>query len=395
MADSVSQPTAANERPSKAVDAATHLDEHKRIPALDGLRGIAILAVFFRHYAGGLERTASSSALHALGMLFNFGWSGVDLFFVLSGFLITGILFDTQVKPGYYQNFYARRVLRIFPPYYLLAAMYLGLTPLLAAHWKWGQLSFLIYLGYPLALIWPGLAEVSPSVHITHLWSLCAEEQFYLIWPWTISKLRTTRAILRVCLALAVGTLLLRIAICVTGWVDITWTHDFLGCRMDALAIGAAIAIAVRGPLKNHLMKWAPIIFPLAAATVIAICLFRRTTDHSDPAIATFGFTLIALAYGALLVLALRQGTCLERLLSTRVLRLFGKYSYAMYLFDFPLTVFLSPKRELFIAATHSYAIGSAAFLLVCLLVNLLLAAASFHFVEAPIMRLKARFKYA
>ena len=375
--------------------AATNLDLHKRIPALDGLRGIAILAVFFRHYAGGLEKTATSTALHILGMLFNFGWSGVDLFFVLSGFLITGILFDTQGKPGYYKNFYARRLLRIFPPYYLLAAIYLALTPLLAAHWKWGQLSFLVYLGYPLALIWPALAEVSPSVHITHLWSLCAEEQFYLIWPWTIAKLRTSRAILRVCLALAIATLLFRIAICVTGWVDITWTHDFLGCRMDALAIGAAIAIAVRGPLENRLMKWAPIIFPLAAVSVIAICLFRRTTDHSDPAIATIGFTLIALAYGALIVLALRHGTWLERLLSTRVLRLFGKYSYAMYLFDFPLTVFLSPRREFFIAASHSYAIGSAVFLLVCLLVNLLVAAASFHFVESPIMRLKTRFNYA
>jgi len=377
------------------VTAATNLDLHKRIPALDGLRGIAILAVFFRHYAGGLEKTATSTALHILGMLFNFGWSGVDLFFVLSGFLITGILFDTQGKPGYYKNFYARRLLRIFPPYYLLAAIYLALTPLLAAHWKWGQLSFLVYLGYPLALIWPALAEVSPSVHITHLWSLCAEEQFYLIWPWTIAKLRTSRAILRVCLALAIATLLFRIAICVTGWVDITWTHDFLGCRMDALAIGAAIAIAVRGPLENRLMKWAPIIFPLAAVSVIAICLFRRTTDHSDPAIATIGFTLIALAYGALIVLALRHGTWLERLLSTRVLRLFGKYSYAMYLFDFPLTVFLSPRREFFIAASHSYAIGSAVFLLVCLLVNLLVAAASFHFVESPIMRLKTRFNYA
>jgi peptidoglycan/LPS O-acetylase OafA/YrhL len=76
-------------------------------------------------------------------------------------------------------------------------------------------------------------------------------------------------------------------------------------------------------------------------------------------------------------------------------LRIFGEYSYAMYLFDFPLTVFLSPKRDYFIAASHSYAIGSGVFLVFCLLVNLLVAAASFHFVESPIMRLKTRFNYA
>ena len=377
------------------MDSAATLDFHKRIPALDGLRGVAILAVFFRHYAGGLEKTATTPALHILGMLFNFGWTGVDLFFVLSGFLITGILYDTEKKPGYYKNFYARRVLRIFPPYYLLAIVYLSLTPLLSAHWKWGQLSFLVYLGYPLALVWPALGEVSPAVHITHLWSLCAEEQFYMIWPWLIAKLRTAQVIFRACLALFIATLLLRVAICITGWVNINWTHDFLGCRMDALAVGAAIAIAVRSPLKGRLIKWAPAVFFPAAASVIVICALRRTVDHSDPAIATIGFTLIALAYGGLLTLALRQNSWLDRLLSTTVLRLFGKYSYAMYLFDFPLTVFLSPKRESFIAATHSYALGSGIFLLFCLLLNLVLAAASFHLVESPIMRLKKRFNYA
>jgi peptidoglycan/LPS O-acetylase OafA/YrhL len=377
------------------VDSAGNPDFHRRIPALDGLRGIAILAVFFRHYAGGLEKTAASTGLHILGMAFNFGWSGVDLFFVLSGFLITGILYDTKNRPGYYKNFYVRRVLRIFPPYYLLAAIYLVLTPVVAAHWKWGQLSFLVYLGYPLALIWPALAEVSPFVHLTHLWSLCAEEQFYMIWPWTIARLRTSAAIFRACLALGAAALLLRVVICTTHGVDMSWTHDFLGSRMDAFAVGAAITVAVRGPLRERVMKWAPAVFLPSATCVLAICLVRRTVDHSDPVIATIGLSLIALACGALLTMALRQGTWVERLLSLGVLRTFGKYSYAMYLFDFPLTVFLSPKREYFIAALHSYAIGSGAFLVFCLLVNLMVAAASFHLVESPMMRLKTRFHYA
>jgi len=127
---------------------------------------------------------------------------------------------------------------------------------------------------------------------------------------------------------------------------------------------------------------------------VVGICLIRRTVDHGDPVIATVGFSLIALGFGALLLLALQKGSWLEWLLSARVLRIFGKYSYGMYLYDFPLTLLLSPRREFFIAHTHSYSIGSAIFLAFCLVVNLLIAASSFHLIESPIMRLKLRFKY-
>jgi peptidoglycan/LPS O-acetylase OafA/YrhL len=377
------------------LDLKPQFDLHQRVPALDGLRGVAILAVFLRHYAGGLEKTANTNAMHLLGMLFNFGWTGVDLFFVLSGFLITGILFDTQGHSDYYKNFYGRRVLRIFPPYYLFAAVYLALTPLIAAHWKLGQLTFLVFIGFPLALISPALGEVSPSVHITHLWSICAEEQFYMIWPWTIRKLRTATNIFRACAVIMVATLLLRVFICSTRWLDIGWTHDFLGCRMDTLAVGAAIAIAMRGPLQRTLLKWAPIVLFPAAACVAVMCLVRHTVDHSDPVIATIGFSLIALMYGSLLLVGLRPHGWVARLFSTRLLRMFGRYSYAMYLFDFPLTVFLSPKRGYFVSATHSFALGSAVFLAFCLVVNLLAAAASYHFVEAPVLRLRRYFKYA
>src|SRR5271156_2419720 len=373
------------------------VDFRKRLPVLDGLRGIAILTVFFYQYAGGFHKTASSGVLHALGMLFGFGWSGVDLFFVLSGFLITGILYDTRADAGYYKNFYARRVLRIFPIYYLFIAVNLLLTPVLGAHWKLGQLSFLFYMGFPFALVWPelGQAHISPLVRINHLWSVNAEEQFYMIWPWMITKLRSSRAILRACIVAGTLAVLLRIVICVSGRLSIAWTHDFLLCRMDALALGAAIAILVRGPLQERTLRWAPLVFVLTASVVVGICVIRRTVDHSDPVIATGGFSLIALAYGALLLSALRKGTWLEWLLSTRILRIFGKYSYGMYLYDFPLTVILSPQREFFIARAHSYAIGSAVFLAFCLIVNLLIAAASFHLIESPIMRLKSRFKYA
>jgi peptidoglycan/LPS O-acetylase OafA/YrhL len=369
------------------------INSKKHLPALDGLRGLAILLVFFYHYAGGLQHTAHATSMHVFGAIFGFGWSGVDLFFVLSGFLITGILFDTQDDPAYYKKFYVRRSLRIFPIYYIFLAVY-GLFAFLRldGHFHLGHLAFLFYLGYPATLLWPALESVSPSVHFTHLWSLCAEEQFYLIWPWVVSKLKTPFLIVGACLAAISVAPALR-----TFFVlhDLhAWEYAFLPSRMDALAVGALIAILMRGPGKSLTEKWATPMFLASSLFVAAICIVRRTVYHADGLISTAGFTFIAIAYGALLILAIRPGSLLERVFSMPLLRLFGKYSYGIYLFHFPLSEFLSPKREIFISLTHSFAIGSITFILACLIINLTIAAISFKFIESPIIGLKKRFEY-
>jgi peptidoglycan/LPS O-acetylase OafA/YrhL len=283
----------------------------KRLPALDGVRGLAILAVFFYHYAGGLSRNQGSLGLHILGSIFGFGWSGVDLFFVLSGFLITGILYDTQNDVGYYRLFYARRILRIFPIYYLLLLIFLVLTPFFNLHWQWPHLWFIVYLGYPAALIWPTLITVSPHLLFSHLWSLSVEEQFYMLWPFAI----------------------------------------------------------------------------------IVICTVRRTVAHSDPVILTVGLTVLGLGSSAFVILAAKGGG-IASLLACRGLRIFGKYSYGLYLYHFPLSVILSPGRERLVAASHSMIFGSCVFIVASLGINLLVAAASFHIIESPLLNLKKKFDY-
>jgi peptidoglycan/LPS O-acetylase OafA/YrhL len=369
-------------------------DFSKRVAALDGLRGVAILAVFFYHYARGAGTHTNSAVIKAFSTLFGFGWTGVDLFFVLSGFLITGILYDTLDDPGYYKKFYARRVLRIFPIYYLVVLIFLLLTPFVEFHWKSAHLLFLVYLGYPAALIWPILVQTSAYLAITHLWSLSLEEQFYMIWPWIIAKLRSSGNILRACFLVTGAAVLLRTLIYATGWLSQTWAYTFLPCRADALAIGAAIGILVRGTSRGRLQVCAPWVFWTAASTILTLCIVRRTVEHDDAFIATLGFSIIAIMYGALLVACLKANSWPAWLFSLSFLRMFGRYSYGLYLYHFPLTVVLGPLKEVFVTRVHSYVIGASLHLAFNLAINLLIAAASFHFFESPIMRLKDRFNY-
>ena len=172
------------------------------------------------------------------------GWAGVDLFFVLSGFLITGILLDTKGAPRFFRTFYARRFLRIFPLYYgFLAIAFwvaplldpsLGVVPLSAQGWYWAYLS---NVQLALAGAW------QKPVWIGHFWSLAIEEQFYLVWPFLVYA-TSAKNLVRVCIALIVAALLTRVALVATGHGFATYV--LTPCRTDALATGALIAALMR-----------------------------------------------------------------------------------------------------------------------------------------------------
>ena len=168
--------------------------------ALDGLRAVAVIMVFLQHYGAG----------HAF--LFGWGWTGVDIFFVLSGFLITGLLYDSQNKVHRYRDFYVRRTLRIFPLYYFIWAVILLLAPF--ADWQWNIRWALwpAYLGNYARFFFfhqPGDpyrfdkltfgAPVSAwfgypfHLYVGHFWSLCVEEQFYLVWPLVVFRYESER----------------------------------------------------------------------------------------------------------------------------------------------------------------------------------------------------------
>lgn len=367
------------------------LDYRSRIPALDGLRGLAILSVFLYHYAGGLSHSGSA-ILGGIGSVMGLGWSGVDLFFVLSGFLITGILYDTIGSDHYYRNFYARRVLRIFPIYYIVALICLFLAPVLGIHWQFRHVAFLFYVGYPAALVWPGIVSLG-SLQITHLWSLCVEEQYYMVWPWLVSHLRNRSAILWACATAGATALTIRVVLTLLG-VSGAWSYALVFCRMDTLAVGAAIAVLMRSQWRGIVDRLGSVLFIVSVALIAVCCFSRHTVDHDDALISTVGYSLLAIAGGSLLVLCVRSGSVWARVFSNRALRITGKYSYGFYLYHFPLLALLGPLRPFLAELTHSFAIGGILYLVLSLAVNLSVAALSFHFIESPIMNFKRRFAY-
>ncbi|NQV27245.1 MAG: acyltransferase, partial [Rhodopirellula sp.] len=212
----------------------------EHIPALDGVRGIAILMVMSHHFtiigsANPVEKAVS-------GVL-QLGWAGVDLFFVLSGYLITGILLDSKRSPHYYRNFYARRVLRIFPLYYAVVLLTFLVLPRLD-----GSLAQILSntegsIGWYITYL--SNFAMSRGNHFGYgmlnvTWSLAIEEQFYLVWPLFVCVMRP-QTLLRLCLSLIVGAPLLRLSLVLqsASWVTV-YTMPF--CRIDALAFGALVA---------------------------------------------------------------------------------------------------------------------------------------------------------
>src|SRR5579863_9160491 len=228
-------------------------DRHVR--AYDGLRGIAIVLVLLRHLGEDLPARRLGGVVDAA---LNAGWLGVDVFFVLSGFLITGILLDArgdeaQPSEGYFLRFYARRALRIFPLYYLFLAVTIFIARPPMPHgtwWYWSYTSNVLIARHG----WPeGLWETG------HLWSLAVEEQFYLVWP-AIIAWTPRRRLPVLCVAIIVGAIAVRIALIHQGAA--LGAYVLTPARADTLAVGAALAIALRsGPrVKDAIVRAAPIV---------------------------------------------------------------------------------------------------------------------------------------
>jgi peptidoglycan/LPS O-acetylase OafA/YrhL len=266
------------------------------------------------------------------------GWIGVDLFFVLSGFLITGMMYDAKGNSHYFRNFYARRCLRIFPLYYIALIVLLGVVPRLVDLGQGfvpSRTSAAAYATY-LSNVWIARHGWSTSGLVGHFWSLGVEEQFYVVWP-VVVLMTNRRTLLRVCEISIVCALVVRIALRFWAYDDAAYV--ITPARMDALAIGAFLAVSVRG--AEGAARLARVARPTAlvtAAALIATAIWRRGFDHGDVVIATVGDSTLAVFCGAVLIAALLSppGDLIQKILSSGPLRFFGRYSYALYVFHYP-----------------------------------------------------------
>ncbi len=293
----------------------------REMPGLDALRGVAVLAVVAYH---GLHwwlppGNSLSRGVRLLSQLATPGWLGVNLFFILSGFLITGILIDSRERPHYWKNFYVRRMLRILP-LYVAVLVYLRIGG--GLDWRY-LLLCLLYLA--------NFASARHGVGYGPLWSLAVEEQFYLLWPTIVRRLRL-RSIAIACIASIVLSPPLRYL--TARGVLYAWdAHPATWLVTDNLAAGALIAVLLRmhAVTRRRALQWA-LLAALAGTALLALGLASSIMHRDSPLGTAFQPEPFLLFFTALLLVALAFGDHPLFLRCAAPLRFYGYISYGLYL---------------------------------------------------------------
>lgn len=266
------------------------------IKELDGLRGLAILLVMIFHFTADIP--ANSQTMQAILKICAFGWIGVDLFFVLSGYLITGILLRTKGSPHFFRNFYARRTVRIFPLYYgvlfiiFIFLPFLGYLPQLKSLGK-EQLWFWFY-GTNILIALKGIgATLTAGIMLTHLWTLAVEEHFYLFWPAIVRWAASRKLIL-------ISACIILVCAFSRGLISYYFKQPLASycltpLRVDSLIIGALLAILfyendVENPHIKRLLIGA---IAIAFSSLFVFALLRQGLHPHDLLIQTIGYPLI------------------------------------------------------------------------------------------------------
>jgi peptidoglycan/LPS O-acetylase OafA/YrhL len=358
--------------PSKAQSIILNHPPGQRIVELDSVRALAALAVVLFH--------TNSSWLP-------FGWAAVDLFFVLSGYLITSILLRHGGSQRFLCTFYMRRGLRTWPIYYLLISMLCVFSPLLKRPCLWSSLPFALTYTQGLSRVWPRAAEPF-SLYLAHTWSLAIEEQFYLIWP-ALVLLVGRRRLVPLALLCVVGSIYARSQ---GIWCDLCSRSDGLilggilaAVHLDRVTSGRPQSIRRR---VSTAIRWSAL-----GALIFLGVLAMRVGVHPDvlyprfPASSVLAFNLVWL--GVLDVVLEHSGQRSMRLMQWPPLARLGQVSYGLYLFHFPvLAISLDIARGLgFMGKVYPLKILS-------IVLSIMLARLSWRFIEVPALTLKHRFAF-
>ena len=359
----------------------------RHIPELDGLRGMAILFVLVYHYIN----LTTGTRISEFQRIFAIGWSGVDLFFVLSGFLIGGILLDARDSANYFETFYGRRVFRIMPLYYAWIAFYFVIAAFVGNPETYRAIP--IYV-----LFLQNSAKINHATLGTawlgHLWSLAVEEQFYLVIPLGIRFLAQRKLVPLLCsivVMVPVGRVLLHQHLTAHPAAQYTLTI----CRADALAMGVLLAIGFRSELwRERFIRYRPfvvagVLFLLAGF----VYLSAWQPSQYSLSMAAWGFSVVDAFFAGLLIMAvLNPSGIWAALCRWPFLAEMGRISYCLYVIH--QVVNLGCHELLLHTLPQFNSWRTAAVTALAAAVSYGVAVASWKWFENPMLRRGHRFKY-
>ncbi len=368
-----------------------------RIIEIDGLRGLAVVFVLIWHFTGSM--TGGDNAFStAVRLSTVFGRTGVDLFFVLSGFLIIGILMDQRNAGNLFSVFYLRRFLRIWPPYLCLIAVYWLCTAILGEsesfntrHGFWVQFLAQITFNYNTLM---AIADGGISRGFSVVWSVNIEEWFYIVFPVLLVAV-APKHLPRVLLGIGLASALARAGLHIARPELWQAPYVIMPLRLDGLCAGGLVAAAVRDEramlwVRSNASHCARAVMILSAMSVIGVILSFQQ-GKLDGQMYLWGHLLLSVTYAAILAFVLAAKPRLDFLRSS-TLRLFGRYSYTLYLIH-PLCIslffVLAGRREI-INDWVSFGLAVSAF--ICAFVY---SIASYHMMEEPLVRFGHKFRYS
>lgn len=361
-----------------------------RVPGLDALRGLAIVAVFLFHASiVTIFDLDQPSFLATLGA--SFGWIGVDLFFAVSGFLITRIALDHRHSATFYRAFWIRRCLRIIPAYYILLLMIMAAWPSHLERSIFGQTAPEV----PAAAYWLFLSNAFMAQAADHglkplsiTWSLAVEMQFYLLWPFVVRWL-PARSLSVTIFGLMIAAFVGRIVFLAAGGSELA-VFVLLPFRCDALLWGAFAACLVtkRRPLPSKPLLWGGAL--LSAVLLASGLLSGNEVVYESPILISLKYSLVGILSFCLLTLVLAEGGFAEVLSTASLLPTIGKYSYGIYLVHYAVLLFLAG----WLRGEAALLQGFTSLLFVGALVSFVIALLSWVTIEAPALRLKRLIPY-
>jgi peptidoglycan/LPS O-acetylase OafA/YrhL len=349
----------------------------KFVREFDGWRGVGIVFVVLAHYFPGT---------------FLGSWVFMEMFFVMSGFLITGILIGSKGKAGYYSKFMKRRILRVFPLYYLCLVLLLWVLPLSwmdLSYYRTHQAWFWLYMEN-----WLYAKDGWPPVRgLHHFWSLAIEEQFYIVWPLVVWMF-STRGLIRCCIFLFFFSILFRITGMNFGFVMPFPYVATLG-RMEGITLGALIAILVRTADGRRLLEaWAKPVSWIFGCLSLLVFLLARSMQFQHPYHYLFNYTFVDLFFAGMITLTLCSKELIgyKRLLNQPVIKQLGIMSYCIYIFHYPIQTIVEQNfTGYFLNMTGSTGLAKLACLGLAFLITVPVVWIIHKKIELPLWNVKKR----